>query len=85
MAEIGIDITPHRSKHVDEFAATPFDYVLTVCDHANESCPVFPAATHRLHHSFPDPAALQGPEPDRLAAFRQVRDLLLQYLRRFPV
>ncbi len=74
MAERGIDISGHRSKHVDEFAGQRFDYVITVCDSANESCPVFPGAPHRIHWSFPDPAAVEGAETERLAAFRAVRD-----------
>jgi len=74
MAERGIDISSHRSKHVDEFAGQRFDYVITVCDNANESCPVFPGAPHRIHWSFPDPAAVEGAETERLAAFRAVRD-----------
>ena len=56
MRELGIDLTGHRSKHVDEFAGQSFDYVLTVCDNAKESCPVFPAGTQTIHHSFDDPA-----------------------------
>ncbi len=84
MREIGIDIGGHRSKHVDEFAGERFDYVLTVCDHANEVCPVFPAGTVRLHRSFEDPAAAQGGEAERLAAFRRVRDQLGEYLSSFP-
>jgi arsenate reductase len=74
MAERGIDISGHRSKHVDEFKDQRFDYVITVCDSANESCPVFPGAPHRIHWSFPDPAAVEGAETERLAAFRAVRD-----------
>ena len=84
MREIGIDITSHRSKHVDEFAGRNFDYVLTVCDHARETCPVYPARTTRLHQSFPDPAAVEGSEEERLRAFRQVRDELNEYLAAFP-
>jgi arsenate reductase len=60
MKEIGIDISAHRSKHVDEFQGQSFDYVLTVCDNANESCPVFPGHSQRLHKAFADPAAYQG-------------------------
>src|SRR6202051_1803875 len=60
MRELGIDISGHRSKHVDEFAGQAFDYVLTVCDNAKESCPVFPSDAKRLHMGFEDPAALQG-------------------------
>jgi len=84
MKEAGIDITSHRSKHVDEFAGQDFDYVLTVCDNAKESCPVFFGRATRLHHSFNDPAGVEGSEEKRLAAFRQVRDELRSYLRSFP-
>jgi len=84
MRELGIDLSGHRSKHVDEFAGQAFDYVLTVCDNAKESCPIYPGHTNRLHRSFDDPAAVQGSEPDRLAVFRRVRDEIRDYLRRFP-
>ena len=83
MREIGIDISAHRSKSLDEFAGQAFDYVITVCDHAKESCPVFPAATKRLHWSLDDPAAVQGLEEERLAAFRRVRDQLRMRLQQF--
>lgn len=84
MRELGIDISGHRSKHVDEFAGQSFEYVLTVCDHANEVCPIYPGTTDRRHRSFDDPAALQGSDEERLAAFRRVRDELRAYLRSFP-
>jgi len=84
MPELGIDITTHRSKHVDEFAGQQFDYVLTVCDNANEICPVFPQGTVKLHRSFEDPAAVGGTEQEKLAVFRRVRDELRDYLRKFP-
>src|SRR6187401_1623442 len=74
MKEIGIDISSHRSKSVDEFTGQHFDYVITVCDNANESCPVFPAETERIHWSFSDPAAVIGSDELRLAAFRKIRD-----------
>jgi arsenate reductase (thioredoxin) len=83
MKEIGIDISRHRSKVVDEFADQTFDYVLTVCDNANESCPVFPGHANRIHHSFEDPAAVQGSEEQRLASFRKVRDQIREYLQGF--
>ncbi|HAM40467.1 MAG: arsenical-resistance protein [Omnitrophica WOR_2 bacterium RIFCSPLOWO2_02_FULL_63_16] len=83
MAEIGIDISRHRSKSVTEFAGQSFDYVITVCDSAKESCPVFPGAPVRLHWSFSDPTAVQGSEEERLQAFRQVRIGLLNRLRLF--
>jgi len=84
MREIGIDISGRRSKSVDEFAGQTFDYVLTVCDHAKESCPIYPGHSNRLHHNFQDPAAVEGSEEQRLAAFRKVRDEIRMYLRTFP-
>jgi arsenate reductase len=83
MHEIGIDISGHRSKSVDEFAGQAFDYVITVCDNARESCPIFPATTKRIHWSLDDPAALQGSEEQRLAEFRRVRGQLRSLLRQF--
>jgi arsenate reductase len=83
MRELGIDISSHRSKSVDEFADHSYDYVLTVCDNARESCPVFPGHAKRMHHSFDDPAVVEGTEDRRLAAFRLVRDQIREYLRRF--
>jgi len=83
MREIGIDISRQRSKSVDEFAGQAFDYVITVCDNAKESCPIFPATTKRIHWSLEDPAAVQGSEEERLAGFRRVRDQLRSLLRRF--
>jgi arsenate reductase len=84
MREVGIDIAGHRSKPVDEFAGQQFDYVLTVCDNARESCPIYPGHANRLHHRFDDPAAVEGDEEQRLAAFRRVRDEIRDYLRGFP-
>jgi len=83
MREVGIDISGHRSKSVDEFAGEDFDYVITVCDNAKESCPIFPAKTKRIHWSIEDPAAVQGSEEERLAAFRRVRDELRARLQAF--
>src|SRR3954452_9382888 len=83
MRELGIDISGHRSKHVDEFKGQHFDVVITVCDNAKESCPVFFGAAKRLHHSFEDPATAQGSEEERLALFRRVRDELRVYLVTF--
>ena len=79
MREIGIDISSHRSKSAEEFRDWRFDYVLTVCDNAKESCPVFLSAAERLHHAFEDPAAVAGSETERLAAFRRVRDQIRDY------
>jgi arsenate reductase len=81
MGEIGIDISGHRSKSVDEFAGQAINYVITVCDNARESCPIFPATTQRIHWSLADPAAVQGSEEQRLAEFRRVRDQLRSLLR----
>ena len=83
MREVGIDISQQRSKSVDEFAGREFDYVITVCDNANEQCPVFPGRTERIHWSFDDPAAVEGDDETRLSAFRRVRDEIQQRLRQF--
>lgn len=83
MKEIGIDISAHRSKVVEEFSGANFDYVITVCDNAKESCPIYPGHGHRIHHSFDDPAAVQGSDEQRLASFRQVRDQIRGYLDEF--
>lgn len=74
MSELGIDVSGHRSKSVDEFRDLPFDFVITVCDNAKESCPILPGAGRRLHWPFEDPAAVEGSEAERQAAFRKVRD-----------
>lgn len=84
MRELGIDISGHRSKSVDEFTGQHFDYVLTVCDNARESCPFFPGGTEPIHRNFEDPAALEGSEEQRLALFRRVRDEIRRYLNSFP-
>lgn len=81
MAERGIDIRDHRSTHLSEYLDQPFDYVITVCNNAAESCPVFPGPAQRLHWSFPDPAAVEGSDEERLAAFRSVRDAIEATLR----
>lgn len=83
MRELGMDISGHRSKSVQEFDGQRFDYVITVCDSARESCPVFFGAAKKLHHDFEDPAALTGSEQERLAVFRRVRDELRSYLSAF--
>src|SRR6202050_3224561 len=80
MKELGIDISGHRSKSVEEFDGQHFDYVITVCDSARESCPIFFGSADRLHHSFDDPAALRGSAGERLALFQRVRDELRTYL-----
>jgi len=74
MKELGIDISGHRSKAVDEFVGQEFDYIITVCDNAKETCPVFPGKAERMHWSFEDPAAVEGSDDQRRAAFRKVGD-----------
>ena len=81
MDELGIDLRGHSSKTVDRLLAEPWDYVITVCDSANERCPLFPGRTTRLHWSFEDPSAVTGSEDERLAVFRQVRDAIAARLR----
>ncbi|KAA9339900.1 arsenate reductase ArsC [Hymenobacter busanensis] len=83
MREDGVDIGHHRSTHVDEYADVPFAYLISVCDHARETCPVLPGLAHarRLHRSFADPARATGSEEQVLHAFRQVRDAIKAYAR----
>lgn len=83
MQELGIDISSHRSKSVDEFLDVPFDYVVTVCDNARDNCPVFPNAAKRIHWSFEDPAAVESDETTRLAVFRKVREQIRQKVDAF--
>jgi len=85
MREVGIDISGHRSKSLNEFVGQEFDAVLTVCDNAREACPIFPGKGTRIHRAFTDPAAVEGSEADRLAAFRAVRDEIRAYLRELAV
>ncbi len=77
--EIAIDISNYRSKPIEEFVNKKIDFVLTVCDNARENCPYFPAKTKLTHHSFEDPAAVEGEEEIRLDAFRRVRDEINLY------
>ena len=83
MSEIGIDISSHRSKSVDELDGQNFDYVITVCDNANQQCPMFPGKTKRIHWSIEDPAAAVGNEEERLKVFQRVRNELREKLREF--
>jgi len=83
MREVGIDISSHRSKSVEEFVGQEFTYVITVCDNAKESCPVFPGKTQRIHWSFEDPAAAPGSEEERKAVFRRVRDQIAGRIKTF--
>ncbi len=84
MREIGIDISGHRSKSADEFARQQFDYIITVCDNAKESCPVFPGQAKRIHQSFEDPPPeTVGDYESRLKIFRRVRDEIREWLNLF--
>lgn len=83
MREIGIDISGHTSKTLERFLGEPWDFVITVCDHANESCPIFPGGAERIHWSFDDRSSAVGSEEAKLAVFRRVRDEILHRVRMF--
>jgi arsenate reductase (thioredoxin) len=83
MKELGIDISGQRSKSVNEFEGQHFDYVVTVCDNARDTCPVFPAHAERIHWSLEDPATVEGREEEKLAAFRRIRDQLRDRIKSF--
>jgi arsenate reductase (thioredoxin) len=80
MGEVGVDISFHRSKSIDELPPVDFDFIVTVCDNAKEACPYFPGAARRLHQGFVDPAGIDGPEQERLDAFRKSRDEIRVWL-----
>jgi arsenate reductase (thioredoxin) len=81
MAECGIDISDQESKTLDVYLDQELDIVITVCDQANESCPVFPRAKTRLHWSFPDPSRATGADAEQLAVYREVRDAIREKIR----
>ncbi len=81
MADRGIDVSGHRSKHIDEFLGERFEYVVTVCDNAREACPVFPGDPECIHWSIPDPSAVEGEEPKRRVAFKRAADELVTRIR----
>jgi arsenate reductase len=84
MQELGIDISAHRAKSLEEFRdQPPMDLVVTVCDDAAEACPYFPNARHQVHWGFSDPSRVEGTEEERLAAFRHIRDLIATRIRQF--
>jgi len=83
MAEIGIDISKHRSKSVMEFIDQNFDYVITVCGNAQKTCPVFLGEHEKIHWDIEDPAAIEGPEEDRLSVFRKIRDRIKENIDEF--
>lgn len=76
MSEVGVDISRQTSKTLERYIKEPWDVIITVCDQANESCPLFPGGKHRLHWYLPDPSKAIGTEEEQLAAYRQVRDKL---------
>ena len=83
MKEDGIDISHQTSNHIDEYRDTNFDFVITVCDHARESCPYFPSNAKQFHHNFPDPAKASGNETEIMQQFRAVRDMIKDYCKNF--
>lgn len=83
MDEVGIDLTGHTSKTIDAFLGERWDYVITVCDSANERCPLFPGGTTHIHWSFDDPSQATGTDEDRLQTFRRVRDEIIALLRKW--
>ncbi len=83
MAEDGIDISKHTSNHVDEYADTEFDFVITVCDNAREACPFFPSKTKTIHHSFEDPSQASGTAKELMAEFRRIRNQIKAFSEEF--
>jgi arsenate reductase len=79
MAESGIDISAHTSNHINEYIGIDFDYVITVCDHAKESCPYFPSRAQKFHYNFPDPAKATGTDAEIMQEFRRIRDMIKAY------
>lgn len=80
MSEIGIDISHHRSKSIDEFKGEKFDYVITVCDNVKDICPFFPGGKKYIHKSFPDPSSFEGTEEEKLEFIRKVRDEIKNWI-----
>lgn len=83
MLEDGIDISDHTSNHVDEYKQVDFDFVISVCDHAQQKCPYFPSTAQKFHHNFTDPARASGSELEIDEAFRQVRAQIKKYCEQF--
>ncbi len=87
MAEAGVDISDHKSQHLSEFSHVEFDYVITVCGHADENCPIFPGKTKVIHHGFDDPPKLAKEaktEEEALNHYRRVRDEIRDYIESLP-
>jgi arsenate reductase len=83
MKNDGVDISDQTSNHVDEYLHIPFDFIITVCDHAREACPVFPSSALKLHRNFPDPAKASGTEEEIMSAFVHVRNMIKDYAQEF--
>jgi arsenate reductase len=83
MKDAGIDISKHTSNHIDEYREIPFDFMITVCDHANENCPYFPSQAKRFHHNFFDPSKVKGSEEDVHLSFAKARDEIRDYCKDF--
>jgi arsenate reductase len=84
MAEAGVDISDHTSKHIDDLVGIDFDYVVTVCDNAREQCPVFPGKAKLFHKAFEDPYFASGSEEEIMAVFRKVRDQIRAFIEELP-
>jgi arsenate reductase len=83
MKEDGIDISKHTSNNVNEYLNIDFDYVITVCDNANELCPIFPSSAKKFHQNFPDPTKAKGTEEEIKNQFREVRNMIKAYCKNF--
>lgn len=83
MKQDGVDISRHTSNNIDEYLDIKFDYIITVCDNAKESCPYFPSNGVKLHYNFPDPAKANGTEDEIMMEFRKVRDMIKAYIHDF--
>lgn len=83
MREDGIDISEHTSNNVLEYTAVPFDFVITVCDHAKEVCPYYPSNAQKFHYNFPDPAKVVGTEEEITRSFTEVREMIKKYCLQF--
>lgn len=84
MAEVGVDISGHHSKHIDDVTGVQFDYVVTVCDNAKEQCPIFPGKAKMIHHQFEDPSFVIGTKEEIDASFRKVRDEIRDFVAGMP-
>jgi len=83
MKRDGVDISNHTSNNINEYLEIPFDFVITVCDNAKESCPYFPTQAVKLHYNFPDPAKASGTEEEIMEQFREVREMIRKYIQNF--